>query len=74
MNWRTRIAVNPEVCHGTPCIKGTRVMVSVILDNLAEGVSHEEVLVAYPTLEAEDVRAALAYAAELARTDIIAQN
>ena len=44
MDWRERIAINPEICHGKACIKGTRVMVSVILDNLAEGESYESIM------------------------------
>jgi uncharacterized protein (DUF433 family) len=49
-----RISVNPEVCHGKACIKGTRVMVSVILDNLAEGIGIDEILKNYPTLTEKD--------------------
>ena len=67
MSWRERIAVDPAVCHGQACIKGTRIMVSVVLDNLAGGVESHELLESYPTLTAEDISAALAYAAELAR-------
>ncbi len=65
MNWRERISVDPQICHGEACIKGTRVMVSVILDNLASGLNLEEILKSYPSLQREDVRAAIAYAAEL---------
>ena len=65
--WKERISVNPLVCHGKACIRGTRVMVSVILDNLAAGVPSEEVLQSYPSLEEPDIQVALAYAAELAR-------
>jgi uncharacterized protein (DUF433 family) len=71
MNWRERITVDPLVCHGTACIKGTRVMVSVILDNLAAGTSREEILSSYPSLSREDIDAAIAYAAELARERVI---
>lgn len=71
MNWRDRIAVDPLICHGKPCIKGTRVMVSVILDNLAAGVSTEALARSYPSLEPTDVAAALSYAAELARERIV---
>lgn len=67
MNWRERISVDPAVCHGQACIKGTRIMVSVVLDNVAAGVGVEELLHSYPTLSAEDIQAALEYAAELAR-------
>jgi uncharacterized protein (DUF433 family) len=71
MNWRNRIAVDPVVCHGLACIKGTRIMVSVLLDNLAAGVETAELLKSYPSLTAEDVQAALEYAAELAREQTV---
>ena len=67
MDWRDRITVDPDVCHGKACIKGTRIMVSVVLDNLAAGVGVEELLNSYPQLEREDIDAAISYAAELAR-------
>jgi uncharacterized protein (DUF433 family) len=60
---------NPLVCHGKPCIRGTRIMVSVILDNLAEGLSPEEIVADYPPLSLGDVQAAMAYAAALAREE-----
>lgn len=62
-----RITRDPNICHGKPCIKGTRVMVSVILDNLAAGETGEAILKSYPSLTQEDIQAAVAYAAELAR-------
>ena len=71
MNWRERITVDPAVCHGQACIKGTRIMVSVVLDNLVSGIELDDLLKSYPSLTAEDVNAALAYAAELARERII---
>lgn len=71
MNWRDRITVDPQVCHGKACIQGTRVMVSVILDNLAAGTSRGEILSSYPSLKDEDIDAAIAYAAELARERIV---
>ncbi len=64
--WQERITTNAQVCHGKPCIRGTRIMVSVILDNLADGLTAEEIVREYPPLAVEDVRAALAYAAVLA--------
>jgi uncharacterized protein (DUF433 family) len=67
LNWRERITADPKVCHGKACIQGTRIMVSVILDNLAAETSVDETLRAYPSLKKEDVQAAIAYAAELAR-------
>jgi len=66
-----RICVDPKVCFGRPCIRGTRIWVSLIVDNLSEGISEEEILAAYPSLRREDIRAALAYAAEMTRERII---
>lgn len=66
-DWRDRIAVNPAVCHGRACIRGTRVMVSVILDNVAAGVPHGEIVRSYPPIQELDIQAALDYAAALAR-------
>jgi uncharacterized protein (DUF433 family) len=71
MDWRERITVDPDVCHGKPCIKGTRVMVSVILDNLAVGQTPEAITQSYPAVGNEDVRAAIAYAADLARERVV---
>ncbi|MBN1852523.1 MAG: DUF433 domain-containing protein [Pirellulales bacterium] len=71
MNWRDHITVDPSVCHGKACIRGTRVMVSVVLDNLAAGVSIDEILKSYPSLRHEQVQAAIAYAAELARDRVV---
>ena len=67
MDWREFISVDPQVCHGRPCVAGTRVLVSVLLDNLAAGKSLEEILEFYPGVTPEAVRAALAYAADLAK-------
>jgi uncharacterized protein (DUF433 family) len=64
-----RISVDPDICHGKPCIRGTRIMVTVVLDNLAEGLSPEEIVAEYPPLTIEDVQAAIAYAAVLAREE-----
>lgn len=66
MNWREHITVDPEVCHGKACIRGTRVPVAVVLDNLAAGLSAEEIVESYPPVTVEAVRAVLAYAADLA--------
>lgn len=71
MDWREYITVDPNVCHGRACIKGTRIMVSVVLDNLAANVSQEEILHSYPSLTPEAVRAAIAYAAELSRERVV---
>jgi uncharacterized protein (DUF433 family) len=71
MAWKERITTDPAICHGKACIKGTRIMVSVILDNLAARVSQAEILQSYPTLTSEDIFAAISYAAELAREQIV---
>ena len=71
MDWRERIESKPEVVHGTLCIKGTRIPVSVVLDNLADGLSAADVVASYPSLSLDDVRAAIAYAAELARERLV---
>ncbi|MDP3259678.1 MAG: DUF433 domain-containing protein [Thermodesulfovibrionales bacterium] len=71
MNWRERISVDPLACHGKACIKGTRIMVSVILDNLAEGIKETEILKSYPSLKPEDIKAAIAYAAELSNERLV---
>ena len=62
-----RISIDPGVCFGKPCIRGTRIWVSLILDFLANGMSIEEILAEYPQLTEEDVRAAIAYGAEMSR-------
>jgi len=66
-----RISINPQVCGGKPCIKGTRIWVSLILDLLASGISEAELLTEYPGLTHEDVLAAIAYGAEAARERVI---
>ena len=71
MNWRERIIVDPLVCHGKACVKGTRIMVSVILDNLADDVGERGILKSYPSLISDDIKAAIAYAAELSRERLV---
>jgi len=70
-DWRKRITVESEVCHGKPCISGTRIMVSVVLDNLAEGLSADDTVKEYPSLNLDDIRAAISYAARLVREEEI---
>lgn len=67
MDWRERIRIDPAICHGRPCVKGTRIWVSLVLDLLAAGDSVEEILHEYPQLTREDVLACIAYGAEAAR-------
>ena len=65
------VSVDPNVCFGRPVIRGTRIWVSLIIDNLAEGVSEEELLRSYPQLTHDDIRAALAFAAEMTRERVL---
>ena len=67
MDWQEYISVDPNICHGQACVAGTRVMVTVILDNLAAGLSVEEIVESYPSVSPDAVKAALLYAAELAK-------
>jgi len=62
-----RVSVDPNICFGKPCLRGTRIWVSLLLDFLANGMSFEEILAEYPQLTEEDIRAAIAYAAEMSR-------
>jgi len=62
-----RISVDPQVCGGKPCIRGTRIYIAIILDSLAEGLTPDEIVSQYPQLTVDDIHAALAYAAELSR-------
>jgi uncharacterized protein (DUF433 family) len=66
-DWRDRVSVKPAVCHGKACIRGTRIMVSVIRDNIAAGIDRSEILASYPSLQSADIDAALANAVELVR-------
>lgn len=70
-NLLERITIDPAVCGGKPCIRGTRIWVSLLLDLLAEGMSEAEVLTQYPHLRHEDVLAAIAYGAEASRERVI---
>ncbi len=67
MNLLDRVSVDPNVCFGKPCIRGTRIWVSLLLDLLADGMTIEEILKEYPQLTEEDIRAAIAYGAEMSR-------
>ena len=65
MNINQRITIDPQICHGKPCIRGLRYPVTTILELLASGMSQQEILADYPDLEEEDIRACLQYAAKL---------
>jgi uncharacterized protein (DUF433 family) len=71
VDWKPYISTNPQIMHGTACFRGTRVPVSVVLDNLAAGETPERILANYPSLKPEHIPAALAYAADLARERIV---
>jgi uncharacterized protein (DUF433 family) len=72
VRWQDYITVDPAVCHGRACIKGTRIMVSVVLDNLAAGLTPDDIIRSYPSLDREAVQATIAYAAELGRERVVA--
>lgn len=71
MNLLSRISIDPTVCHGKPCIRGHRIPVSVILDYLADGESVDDLLGEFPDIERDDIRACMAYAAEVARGSLV---
>lgn len=66
-----RISIDPEICGGKPCISGTRIWVSLVLDNLAAGMTEDELRSEYPQLVHDDILAAIAYGAEAARERIV---
>jgi uncharacterized protein (DUF433 family) len=71
MDWRAHITTDPQVMHGTVCFRGTRVPVSVVLDNLAAGETPQRIRANYPSLIPEHIPAALAYAADLVRERVV---
>ena len=71
MDWKLHISADPEIMHGAVCFRGTRVPVTVVLDNLAAGETVETILDEYRSLKPEFIPAALAYAADLARERIV---
>lgn len=71
MNWRDVITADSSICHGKPCFAGTRIPVTVVLDNLAAGLDPAAIRRSYPTLSDTHIRAALNYAAELARERVV---
>jgi len=72
MDWRQYITVDVNICHGQACVAGTRIPVSVVLDNLAAGLSEAEILSSYPRLSHDTVQACLAYAADVVREEVLA--
>ena len=71
MEWTDRITVDPRILVGKPVVKGTRIAVELVVDLLAAGWTHEQILDSYPTLAAEDVRACLAYASAILHSERI---
>jgi uncharacterized protein (DUF433 family) len=71
MNWQNHIAVDPAICHGKACIKGTRIMVSVVLNNLAARLTMDDMIKSYPSFSKESIQAAIAYAAELSKERVV---
>jgi uncharacterized protein (DUF433 family) len=71
MEWTNQISSDPTVCHGKACVKGTRIMVSVVLANIAAGLNNDQIRESYPRLTDEDILACLSYASELAREEDI---
>ncbi len=71
MDWKPYLTADAQIMHGAVCFRGTRVPVSVVLDNLAAGATAQRILDNYPSLKPEHISAALAYAADLARERIV---
>lgn len=72
VRWQERIVIAPDLHHGDPCIKGTRIPVAMVIGSLADGMTPEEIQGAFPQLTGEDIRAALAYAADVVHRDVLA--
>ena len=70
IDWHKHIAVDSDIHHGEPCISGTRIPVSMIVGSVADGMTFDEILDAYPQLKRESIQAALAYAADIVRHDV----
>jgi uncharacterized protein (DUF433 family) len=71
VDWREHVTIDPELYHGDPCIKGTRIPVATIIGSLADGMTAEEVIETYPQLTETQIQAALAYAADIMRQDLL---
>lgn len=72
VRWQERIVIAPDLHHGDPCIKGTRIPVAMVIGSLADGMTPEEIQEAFPQLTGQDIRAALAYAADVVHRDVLA--
>ncbi|MDQ4075619.1 MAG: DUF433 domain-containing protein [Chloroflexota bacterium] len=71
VDWKAYVTIDPDLHHGDPCLKGTRIPVATIVGSLADGMTTEEILAAYPQLSVAHVQAALAYAAAVVRQEIL---
>lgn len=71
INWKEHIIIDPDLHHGDPCIKGTRIPVTTIVGSLADGMTTDEIIAAYPQLTVVEVQAALAYAADVMRQELL---
>ena len=71
VEWKKYITAHPDICHGQACMVGTRILVSVVLDNLAVNISMDDLLKSYPTLTKEHIQAAILYAAQLAKERVV---
>jgi uncharacterized protein (DUF433 family) len=71
IRWQERVVMEPDLHHGEPCIKGTRIPVTMIVGSLADGMTPEQIRRAYPQLTDDDISAALAYAAEAIKREIL---
>lgn len=71
IRWQDHIEIAPDLHHGDACIRGTRVPVATVVGSLADGMSAAEIRQAYPQLQADDIKAALAYAADLLRQEML---
>jgi uncharacterized protein (DUF433 family) len=71
IHWQDNIIIDPDIHHGDPCIKGTRIPVATIIGSLADGMSPTDIQAAYPQLTEDDIHAALAYAAEVMRQEVL---
>jgi uncharacterized protein (DUF433 family) len=70
IDWKDHIEIAPDLHHGDACIAGTRIPVAIIIGSLADGMTAEEIMTAYPQLELADIQASLAYASEIMRLDV----
>ena len=68
---KERITIDPNICHGKPIIQNTRVLVSNILADLADGLTYDEIIANYPNIKKEDIKAALLFSSKLAQFDTI---